>query len=89
MPPPQSGKLGLLSFVSGLLWGVSSGIGLMVWVLVKLLNFQRKEVRRAYALATGSLLANVILNSTQDLTTKSIVFLGPTHPINTAVDLPS
>ena len=46
MPSP-GGKLSLLSFVSGLLWGVSSGVGLMVWVLVKLLNFQRKEVRCA------------------------------------------
>jgi hypothetical protein len=42
--------LSLWSFISGVLWGVSGGVGIMAWLLIKLLRFQRGEVSRETAL---------------------------------------
>lgn len=35
------------SVLSGFMWGLGSGVGFMLWVLVRLLNFQKKEVGMA------------------------------------------
>lgn len=31
--------------MTGMLWGLSGGVGLMAWLLVKILGLQRREVR--------------------------------------------
>ncbi|KAI8476413.1 MAG: hypothetical protein J3K34DRAFT_258392 [Monoraphidium minutum] len=41
----------LWGFVSGVLWGLGGGVGLMLWLLVKLLRYQRSELERRHAWA--------------------------------------
>jgi hypothetical protein len=36
---------GLAGLLTGFFWGLGSGVGFMIWVLIRLLNFQKKEVR--------------------------------------------
>lgn len=40
-----AGRSTLWTFVQGLIWGLSGGVGLMAWLLFKLLRFRTGEVR--------------------------------------------